>query len=525
MFERRILHHGETPTGPAVDISQRAAAGCWFELLRQGGCGAGQLVLKDRFPDRDEIEIGDWISFEYETSDRWYLGRVEERSAVSPAGVSFRLEGMGIELNEVFPGGFSVDAEGVPPHRFGRTDLFSNDPDYPLETFDSASVAADVVTLLLQRYVTPATHIAHDAGLIESPPDPATVASLKFRGEESVRSIVKELAMVARGSSWGVNAEGVFFFLQQREETALTLREGRDVTLLEESRDREHLFNRVLLTGDYVYDVRNSSGIIARRAYRFRGNFVQPDSRELHGERRIRMWIPWLRTPEDSIAFIREFFRIYSQPTSRYLVETDGRSALLQPWLGRVRLEDRDGNEIVTSHVEAVRVEFDRVPRFRLELGSGDPRTLWPEPPEDERWELPEAQIAGGKLSLTDASSSEDGSSAASSESSGSEGSEASSGSSGVSSAGGTSSAASSSALSSESSEEAGSSLSEDGSSASSETATSSADRSSSAVSSSAPPASSTGGAPSSTGWSSGGPFSSDAGTSWSSSLGESSLS
>jgi hypothetical protein len=363
-------------------------------------------LLKDRFPERDEVEIGDWISLEFAEGERWYLGRVEQRSAESPAGIRFRLEGMGIELNEVFPGGFDPELEGVPPHRIGRTDLFSNDPDYVIETHDSASDAADVVTLLLERYVLPATHIVHDPLLIESPPSPAGIESIKFRGEESIRSIVKELAMAARGASWGVNADGKFFFLQRRADVLTVLREGRDLTSLEESRDREYLFNRVLFTGDYVYDRRGSSDWIARRSYRFRGNYVQPDSRDVHGERRIRLWIPWIRTPDDALSFIREFFRTYAEPTSRYLLETNGRSALLQPWGGRVRLEDRNGAALAVGQLETVRVLFDHVPRFRLEIGPEDPRTLWPEPPEDERWELPEVQRAGGIVSLTEDSSS-----------------------------------------------------------------------------------------------------------------------
>jgi hypothetical protein len=36
-----------------------------------------------------------------------------------------------------------------------------------------------------------------------------------------------------------------------------------------------------------------------------------------------------------------------------------------------------------------VKVEFDHAPKFALELGPEDPRDLWPEPPEDERWEVP----------------------------------------------------------------------------------------------------------------------------------------
>jgi hypothetical protein len=457
MYERRILHHGSDPASEPSELSLRAVEGCWFELHRQGGCGSGELLLKDRFPERDAVEVGDWISLEYAAGERWYLGRVEERSADSPAGVRLRLEGMGIELNEVFPGGFAEDVDGVPPHRIGRTDLFSNDPDYALETFDFASDAVNVITLLLERYVVPATHIVHEPLLVEGPPTPAATESIKFRGEESVRSIVKQLAMAARGASWGVDAAGEFFFLQRRPEVLAVLQEGRDLTSLAETRDREHLFNRVLFTGDYVYDRRGSSDWIARRAYRFRGNYVQLDSRELHGERRIRMWIPWIRTPEDALAFVREFFREYAAPTSRFLVETAGRSELLRPWEGRVRLEGRDGSVLAVGWVETVRVLFDHVPRFRLEIGPEDPRTLWPEPPEDERWEVPEQQRAGGPVVLTDGPTSDwltsldsesSASSAGSEESTGSDessGEESSGGSTGVPSSGGSSSIESSS--------------------------------------------------------------------------------
>lgn len=405
MFSRSILHHGADPGSEPQEISSRTTAGCWFELHRQGGCGAGEVALKDGFGGRGAIEIGDWISFEAEPGVRWYLGRVEERSAASPAGVRLRLEGMGIELNEVFPGGFAADADNVPPHRFGRTDLFANDPDYAMETFDAAPDASDLVRLLLQRYVAPATHIQHVASLIESPADPAGVESLKFRGEESARSIIKQLALVARGASWGVNAAGEFFFLRRRNSTLTVLREGRDLVSLEESRDRELLFNRLLLTGDYVYDV-GESGWIARRAYRFRATYVQPESRALHGERRIRLWIPWIRTGADALLFAREFFRTYAHPTSRYVIETTAAAGLLAPWEGRVRLEDRGGGVIATSQVESVRVLFDHVPRLRLELGPADPRTLWPEPPEDERWELPNLPQGGRRVSLTEDSSS-----------------------------------------------------------------------------------------------------------------------
>ncbi len=61
---RQILHHGPTPGGTPVILDDRAISGCWFELHRQGGCGAGEVVLQRDFHERRAIEIGDWISCE-----------------------------------------------------------------------------------------------------------------------------------------------------------------------------------------------------------------------------------------------------------------------------------------------------------------------------------------------------------------------------------------------------------------------------------------------------------------------------
>ncbi|MEZ6065180.1 MAG: hypothetical protein R3B90_05620 [Planctomycetaceae bacterium] len=308
---------------------------------------------------------------------------------------------MAVELGEVFPGGFASDADGVPPHRFAATDLFPNDPDHSLETLDSVASATELMRRIIEAYVLPATQIALPAGAIEPPLHPAPVSSLKFRGEESVRAIIKDLALRAQ-ASWGVDAFGQFYFYQPRSALLAVWREGADLTRLSETRDREHLFNRVLLTGDYIYDEPDSSANIARRSYRWRGNYTQPDSRAAFGDRRIRLWVPWLRTETDSVSFVREFFRTYSQPTSRYLLETTSQQTLPLPWLGQVRVEDRDGEELITAAIETIRVQFDHAPTFRLELGPEDPRELWPEPPHDERWELPQGRSPGGGISLTD---------------------------------------------------------------------------------------------------------------------------
>ncbi|QDT52164.1 hypothetical protein Pan44_01730 [Caulifigura coniformis] len=385
-----------------VDISDRVLAGCWFEWHRQGGCGAGEVRLRDDFADRGEIEPGDWISMESGPGLRWYLGRVETKEAAYPAGVRLRLEGMGVELGEVYPGGFGSDADGVPPQRLGATDLFSLDPDRDLETFDATGDAASVVRLLLSRYVEPAAHITYAAPRVEDSLRPAGVESLKVRGEESARSLIKELAVRAGASSWGVDAAGEFFFLQRRTSIELVLQIGQNVSELEELSDRELLFNRLLLTGDYVYDRADDTDNIAVRSYRWRGNYVEPVSRAAYGERRLRLWIPWIRTQADAVSFSREFFRTYSQPRRRYRVTTGVIDAPVFPWLGAVRLKNAAGFDVATGICDVIRVRFDRVPRMELEIGPEDPRNLWPEPAQDERWELPaRSQARGGNLSLT----------------------------------------------------------------------------------------------------------------------------
>src|SRR6185369_5176354 len=116
---RRILHYSPGPTDFQAEIADRAIAGCWFELRRQGGCGAGELILLDEFPDRDHIAVGDWIACEFAADDRWYLGRVIRRVARTPAVVTLTLQGMSGELDDVFPGGFGrTVADNVPPHRY-----------------------------------------------------------------------------------------------------------------------------------------------------------------------------------------------------------------------------------------------------------------------------------------------------------------------------------------------------------------------------------------------------------------------
>ncbi len=392
-FSRRVVVYGRELGEPRGDLSARVASGCWFELHRQGGCGDGELRLKAGFEERGLVEIGEWVAFEYETGVRWYLGRVESRETTSPAEMVVRLNGMSVELGEVFPGGFANGTAGVSgvgrPHRLGLADPFHDDPDYGDETFDLVASVPSLVETLMTEYALPSTRIQMSAGWCDVDEEPGRVSSLKFRGEESLRSILKDLAMRAGNASWGVDAQGKFFFTRPSEEVMLTLREGVDVLRLEESRDHQTLFNRLLLTGDYVYDQPEMSGQLAQRAFRWRGHYVQPASRTMYGDRRIRMWIPWVRTKLDAKAFAEEFFRRYSQPQNRYRLETLPLTETFLPWMGRLRLLDREGEELFSSTIETVRVLFDHAPRFVIETGPDDPRVLWPEPEHDERFEIP----------------------------------------------------------------------------------------------------------------------------------------
>ena len=255
-YTRRILHYLPGPTDFVAALSDSAVAGCWFELHRMGGCGAGELQLKETFPQRHAVDVGDWIALEFDTGERWYLGRVEHRQASSPAGVTLRLEGMGIELNEAFPGGFSPSVgDGTPPHRYANTDLFSNDPDRDLETFDSVNEPHELIDLLLSQYILPRTNITRDPVLIESslPRDvdyqPSNSAAKNRLGRSS-----KSLPCGPATHRGGVNQDGEFFFLRQPNGTVATYQEGVDVVSLAESRERDLLFNRIVLTGGYIYD-------------------------------------------------------------------------------------------------------------------------------------------------------------------------------------------------------------------------------------------------------------------------------
>ncbi len=407
-YRRRILRYGPAPTALLGTLNEDAISGCWFELHRLGGCGTGELELRAEFTAREGLQVGEWVACEYDDGDRWYLGRIEQRVAKSPGGVTLRLEGMGVELGEVYPGGFDLEADGKPPHRYSRSDRFPGDPDYDRESRDTVDRPEAAIRLLLDQYVLPATHITLDESLLEDAPFAAEFVSLKFNGEETVRSILKDLALRLKNAAWGVNEQGQFFLLQPRTTAIASYQEGVDLSRLVETQERAYLYNRVLLTGGYIYAQPELDSAVTG-AVRWRGSYRQPDSITQYGERRIRLWVPWLRTPEDSRQFLREFFRIYAVPTKGYDLEIPNQSVCPRPWLGPVEVVNREGTRLIVANVETVRVQFDAAPRLRMTVGPDDPRTHWPEPPHDERFPILRSPASsdvglgggGGPITLT----------------------------------------------------------------------------------------------------------------------------
>ena len=402
---RVIRNHGADPTSAGERLDSRCVRGCWFELHRQGGCGPAELRLDRGFEEDADLAPGDWLSVSAEqggVETRLYLGRVEHWEVEYPAGVRVRLGGMVNELGEVFVGGFGGPGE-PPPHRLGRTDLFTDDPDRPVQSYEPTERVSDLAAKLVNQYVLPRTSVmaADPIAVAQNPP----VDSATFRGEESVRSILKDLAVRAGNVDWGVDAFGTLFFRPGPTAVAADFRAGREVTKLAQTRSRDVLFNRLQITGDYVYDRPHRSGAVARPSHRSRYHFVDDGSLSAFGEHRLRLWLPWVRTRHDAEAFAGPFFERYGRPVTKTLIEAvlpEG-SPVPTPWGGPVEVRDEAGLLLAVGSPEVVRVRFDEAVVVRMEVGPEDPRRLWPEPREDERYEIPprsELSTEGPKSSL-----------------------------------------------------------------------------------------------------------------------------
>jgi len=347
-----------------------------FELLRHGGCGAGEIVLNDLFTDRGSIVTGQYVLMEYTAGDAWFRGRVESIEESSPTRVVVSLYGMWGELNEVFPGGFGAGNENA-PHVYGRTHNLVFDPDFSIQSFESANQPEAVITKLFTTYISPATNVT--LGTIESPTTQAGVHYLTLRGEESAAEIIRLLAMLLKDANFGVDADRKLFVTQRKSAVLKTYHEAVNLEQLSRSTDTSLLFNRMTMLGGYVY-------LTSSQFFRYRATFVHRDSVGRNGERRIRLYIPWLRNNNDAKEFAREFFRTYANPTTRYITRTNGQTAIIKPWDGQVRLHAADDSVLVTDRFDSLRVEFDHVPIFEIGIGPED--IQFPSAPELDRFEV-----------------------------------------------------------------------------------------------------------------------------------------
>ena len=141
-YTGRVIHLDTDATTQLNDLTSRKVD-AKFTLRRLGGCGPGELKLKDVWSLRNTVQPGHYIRFEYDTGDPWYIGRVESILSDVPAGQTVSLEGMSAELAELHPGGFGGTGD-APPRVWGKSDYFVNDPNYAYQTFKTVSQPEDV---------------------------------------------------------------------------------------------------------------------------------------------------------------------------------------------------------------------------------------------------------------------------------------------------------------------------------------------------------------------------------------------
>ncbi|GIX05582.1 MAG: hypothetical protein KatS3mg114_1451 [Planctomycetaceae bacterium] len=364
-FTRRILW-GWQPDAWQDEWQHDAVSGAWFELLRWGGCGAGEVTLARPFALRHSAPCGSWLAFENPAGTRWYLGQIVERRARWPQGITLRLQGPGARLQHLFPGAYAGNAFSV-PQRFAVSDDFLEDPDASQQHTTRIRSLRDLLGQLYQHLIAPHTTIRWDDGLIA--PADVSLRSFKFRGEDSLAEILHDLASRAQQAAWGVDEQQRLFFLSTPPEPACVITLGEATPHLTEITTHEWLYNRLLLTGGYEY-----TSSLPPMARRWRGHYRDLPSIAEHGERRLALTLPWIRTAEDARSFAAGFFRSYAHPCTRYEV-TWLSEHLPRPWSQPVELRDPQ-TRLFLGPMARLRVQFDRVPLLQLQLGVADPHQL-----------------------------------------------------------------------------------------------------------------------------------------------------
>lgn len=381
-----VIHYDFDATTVLNDLTSRKTS-AEFTLRRLGGCGPAEIKLKDMWNLRNVVRPGHWIALDYEAGNRWYFGRVENVSSDLPAGQTVNCEGMSIQLGEINPGGMGYDSEDL-PIRYAKSDYFPYDRDWSYQSWVNVSQPEDVVRNVFSQYINTRTDVT--SSYVDNADPRVGLNTITFRGEETVLSMIRALGVACRDASWGIDENKRFFFMQKRADILATFKAGYNVQQLNRKRDRSLLYNRLLITGDYIYLNPNSFGT---EFYRYRSYFHVPDSISVYGERRTRVYLPWIRRNEDAIAFAKEFFRKYATLTDRYFIRTNGTSILPRPWDGQIELQDTDGTVLMVSHFDSIRVDFNHSPYFEFDLGPED--LVYNDDPRDDRWEMPRHRQEG----------------------------------------------------------------------------------------------------------------------------------
>jgi hypothetical protein len=352
-----------------------------FELLRQGGCGAGQFALNDRFPGEYEgFSIGQYVRCSWaEGEEPVYLGKVEEIISDAPSGLSLRTFGPVGQLTELQAGGFDSEDLALPHLFAASSDRFIYDPDINLQSYDFVDTVPGLIQKLYDRYIAPRTNIG--LGTI-SATAPVPFGSSVFRGQENVSQIIRTAAVQQLGASYGVDANNELFFVDRNLTELHTFQEAQHLSKLSKNVDRDLLYNRLILTGDYSYFPN-----LPTKFYRWVSAHASLSSIAAYGSKKIVLYVPWIRTWQDANSFAEGFFEAYGEPRVRFSATTIPQGAIMRPWDGTVGLLNRAGSDLVRAErFDRIEVVFDRAPYFSFTTGPED--LQWPVTPEPNRWEI-----------------------------------------------------------------------------------------------------------------------------------------
>lgn len=339
-----------------------------FQWNRTGGLGTGTFTL-DAVPDADTPQVGQWIVCRYSATSTWYRGKIDAVEVDSPNGtISLRTTSMWSVITETQVGGNPWwDKQ---PQTFGRYDYFYNDPDHATQVYTNLTNLKDVVQKLYDDYIAPwgnGTTIQLD--VIDAPTDADSFASMTFRGGESLSQILRSIAEAAGNYSYGIDADNKFFFKPFDDVPQTTYTDSVNAKM-SWTTDRDLMYNRLILTGGYVYGSPTPNGF-----YVWDYHAEDAASVAAYGvSKTLTVKIPWIRNHVDSQNFADSFFAKYAVPTTRYSITTIAQGHTLFPWKGSINVVDNRGTTVNKLVLDTVAVEFDAAPFFKFTTGPEEPK-------------------------------------------------------------------------------------------------------------------------------------------------------